>query len=346
MSYPLNDGQMLVDLISRYRLNIKGKYLIDGRGERIRTFDPLVPNQMRYQAALRPDLLVLYGLQRYLRLQVLMSNEKTQMRVNPVRYSAYMTVQYPPLSWLAPGQKFPELEQAWGENSPAPGLLAAGGVLNNETLKRAYSKGVFPWFSDGQPILWWSPDPRMVLNVSEFHMHSSFKKTLRQFLKTESCEIRIDACTVEVIKACSASSRKGQAGTWIVNEMIEAYSCMHRDGLVHSFETWVNNELVGGLYCVALGRSVFGESMFTRSSNASKIALAALVAFCRHNGIEHIDCQQNTHHLATFGAMEISREKFTKYVSDGLEQVEPVWQFDPSYWATLHLLKNDKRNSI
>lgn len=243
-----------------------------------------------------------------------------------------MPLKYPPIPWLVPRQDFPDLDQAWGDDSPAPGLLAAGGALDIETLTNAYSHGIFPWFSDGQPILWWSPNPRMMLDVSEFRLHASLKKRLSKFLKTEGCEIRIDSATKEVIAACAKSNRKGQAGTWIVPQMIDAYESMHQAGYVHSVETWVDCELVGGLYCVAIGASVFGESMFNRSTDASKIALSALVAFCRHNGIRYVDCQQNTRHLASLGAKEIKRELFIKLVTLGISQVAPAWRFNPSMW--------------
>ncbi|MDP2164520.1 MAG: leucyl/phenylalanyl-tRNA--protein transferase [Hydrogenophaga sp.] len=246
-----------------------------------------------------------------------------------------MPFQPPPLPWLAPGQDFPPASQAWGENSPAPGLLTAGGGLDADTLCRAYRKGIFPWFSEGQPILWWSPNPRMVLDVTEFRLHPSFKKTLQKFCKTAGCEIRIDSAFEQVIQACSTSPRAGQAGTWIVPDMIAAYGDLHRAGLAHSVETWVNGQLVGGLYCVALGKSVFGESMFSRTSDASKIALAALVCFCCHHAIRQIDCQQNTRHLTALGAREISRDLFVQQMAAGLIQAAPAWQFDPLYWQEL-----------
>ena len=244
-----------------------------------------------------------------------------------------MSLKYPPIPWLAPGQDFPDLSMAWGDDSPAPGLLAAGGALDINTLSKAYSNGIFPWFSDGQPILWWSPNPRMMLDVSQFRLHASLRKKLGKFLKTQGCEVRIDSATKEVISSCAKSNRKGQAGTWIVSEMIEAYEAMHHAGLVHSVETWVNEELVGGLYCVAIGKAVFGESMFNRSTDASKIALSALVAFCRHNGIQYVDCQQNTRHLASMGATEITRELFIRNVTSGISQVAPSWRFNPSLWS-------------
>lgn len=257
------------------------------------------------------------------------------LRDHPIVYSLPMPSQPPPLRWLDPGQDFPPTSEAWGENSPAPGLLAAGGVLDIDTLIRAYSHGIFPWFSEGQPTLWWSPDPRMVLDVSEFRLHSSFKKTLEKFRRTANCEIRMDSAFAQVIQACSTSHREGQAGTWIVPDMIAAYGELHRAGYAHSVETWVNGELVGGLYCVALGKAVFGESMFSRSTDASKIALAALVGFCRHHGVRQIDCQQNTRHLASLGAREIPRDLFVQRVAVGITQRNPVWHFDPLYWREL-----------
>jgi leucyl/phenylalanyl-tRNA--protein transferase len=145
----------------------------------------------------------------------------------------------------------------------------------------------------------------------------------------------MDSAFEEVIHACSAGPRKGQAGTWIVSDMIAAYGDLHRAGLAHSVETWVNGKLAGGLYCVALGKSVFGESMFSHSADASKIALAALVGFCRHHAIRQVDCQQNTRHLASLGACEIPRDLFVQQVASGLAQAAPVWRFDPVYWQEL-----------
>jgi len=250
-----------------------------------------------------------------------------------------MPQQSPALPWLAPGEDFPLAGRAWNAGSPAPGLLAAGGRLDVDTLRRAYSQGIFPWYSAGQPILWWNPDPRMVLDVFNFRIHPSFKKTLQKFRKTVNAEIRIDSDFEQVIQACSASPREGQAGTWIGADIISAYADLHRAGLAHSVETWVSGVLVGGLYCVALGRSVFGESMFSRAANASKIALAGLVGFCRQHGIVQIDCQQNTPHLASLGATEISRTVFLQQVAFGLTQLAPVWRFEPQCWDQLLPLK-------
>ena len=241
----------------------------------------------------------------------------------------------PPLTWLEPGQDFPPLTLAWGEDSPAPGLLAAGGALDVTTLCQAYSQGIFPWFSPGQPILWWAPHPRMVLDVARFRVHRSFKKNLFQFQRSPDCEIRFDSAFEQVIRACAQGQRPGQRGTWIVPDMVDAYVALHQAGFAHSVETWVKGELVGGLYCVALGKAVFGESMFSRQANASKIALAALVSWCRHNDVPSIDCQQNTEHLARLGAREMPRQNFLEQVRYNLHLSTPSWLFDPLYWQSL-----------
>lgn len=240
-----------------------------------------------------------------------------------------------PLIWLAPREPFPPINQAWNAGSPAPGLLAGGGSLDVPTLLKAYVQGIFPWFSAGQPILWWSPDPRMVLDVGRFRLHRSLRKTLEHFRADPRCEIRFDTAFGEVIRACSASPRLGQSGTWILPEMIRAYEDLHAAGFAHSVETWVDGQLVAGLYGVAIGRAVFGESMFTRVNDGSKLALAALVAFCRHHGLRRIDCQQNTRHLASLGAAEMARAEFVAHVAQQSRQAGPAWRFDPVYWSEL-----------
>ena len=243
------------------------------------------------------------------------------------------------LPQLRPGQAFPPVEQAWGPDSPACGLLASGGRLDVATLVRAYSSGIFPWFSEGQPILWWSTDPRMVLDVSQFKLRRSLKQALQRFRRESRCEIRIDTAFEQVINACAQSLRGSSMadapGTWIVPDMINAYRALHRAGHAHSVETWVNGELVGGLYCVALGRAVFGESMFSKQTDASKIALAALVSFCRRQGIQMIDCQQNTGHLASLGALEMARSAFLAHVKINAAEAAPEWRFDDLYWQEL-----------
>jgi leucyl/phenylalanyl-tRNA--protein transferase len=239
------------------------------------------------------------------------------------------------LPWLEPGDALPDPATAWGVADPVPGLLAAGGALDVDTLMQAYSHCVFPWFSEDQPILWWSPDPRMVLKVNDFRLHRSLRKTLIRFAETPGCEVRIDHGFAAVIDACSRAPRVGQSGTWIVPDMVRAYTDLHRAGFAHSVETWIDGELAGGLYCVALGRAVFGESMFTRRPDASKIALAALVSLCRRFGVQMIDCQQNTAHLASLGAREMARKRFVAHVAAALQEQAPQWRFEPVYWSEL-----------
>lgn len=241
------------------------------------------------------------------------------------------------LPWLAPGEPLPAAAQAWGALDPVPGLLAAGGALDVPSLLAAYRGGIFPWFSEGQPILWWSPDPRMVLQTARFRLHRSLLRTLRSFASTPGCEIRFDSAFRTVIEACSEVPRAGQSGTWILPKMIEAYVHLHEAGHAHSVETWIDGELAGGLYCVNIGHAVFGESMFALRPDASKIALAALVAFCRHHGIQQIDCQQNTAHLASLGAAEMPRSLFLSKVAAALPLPAPQWEFEPVYWDSLPL---------
>ena len=232
----------------------------------------------------------------------------------------------------------PDPRFALPRGSEAPGLLAAGGRLSIERLTEAYSKGVFPWFSEGQPVLWWSPDPRMVLLPAEFKLSRSLKKTVRRFIATPGSALRIDAATRRVIAACASVPRDGQGGTWIVAEMIEAYGRWHDEGRVHSFETWIDGELAGGLYGVGIGRMFFGESMFALRTDASKIALAALVAFCRAHGIETIDCQQRTGHLASLGGREIARREFQRRLGMALARSDVVdWSYDLRLWEHLGL---------
>jgi leucyl/phenylalanyl-tRNA--protein transferase len=239
------------------------------------------------------------------------------------------------LPWLDPGDPFPDATRAWDARQPAPGLLAAGGALDVDSLHRAYSSGIFPWFSEGQPILWWSTDPRMVLMPDEFRLHRSLRKTIARLRETPGFEIRFDSAFEDVIRACAQSPRPGQSGTWIVPQMVNAYGAFHRAGFAHSIETWIDGRLAGGLYCVAIGRAVFGESMFTRAPDASKVALAALVAFCLRHGVGMIDCQQNTQHLASLGAREIPRSAFVAQVAQSVKKPAPPWRFDPLYWDAL-----------
>ena len=246
-----------------------------------------------------------------------------------------MREQQTSIPWLDEDTPLPSPETAQSGESALRGLVAAGGGLSVSRLVEAYSNGMFPWFSAGQPILWWSTDPRMVLQVRDFKLHRSLKKTLQKFMANPAAELRFDHDFSQVIQHCAAASREGQSGTWIVPDMIEAYTALHHAGHAHSIETWLDGELIGGLYCVSIGRAVFGESMFALRTDASKIALAGLVAWAKARHIEWIDCQQNTRHLASLGAREMNRSDFLKNVHRDRTAPAPDWEFDPTDWAQL-----------
>ncbi len=186
------------------------------------------------------------------------------------------------------------------------GLLAVGGDLSPTRLVAAYSRGIFPWYSPGSPILWWSPDPRMVLFPEEMHVSRSLGRTLR----SGRYQVRADTAFDRVVRRCAEKERPDQDGTWIVPEMAEAYGRLHRDGLAHSVEAWEGAELAGGLYGVSLGGAFFGESMFADRPDASKAAFATLVAWLRGSGFDLVDCQVETEHLRRFGARGIPRREF------------------------------------
>jgi leucyl/phenylalanyl-tRNA---protein transferase len=222
---------------------------------------------------------------------------------------------------------FPDISFETEHESVASGLVAVGGDLQPERLLAAYRRGIFPWFNDGDPLLWWSPTPRMVLKTADFKLHPSLRKTLRRFVRTPGCEVRLNTATPQVLEACAQSPRAGQNGTWIVQDMQTAYAELARLGFVHSVETWVNGALVGGLYGLRLGRMFFGESMFARANDASKIALCALVALCRQSDIPWIDCQQNTRHLASLGAAEVSGAEFRDHLARTVDEAaSPSWE--------------------
>ena len=215
------------------------------------------------------------------------------------------------IPWLRGDTPFPPVSKAL--QSPN-GLLCAGGDLSPERIVEAYSRGIFPWFSEGDPILWWSPDPRMVLFPAELKVSRSLRKALAR----GDYETRFDTAFREVMQAC-AQPRNGQGGTWIVPEMVDAYTQLHERGLAHSVESWLDGELVGGLYGVALGKVFFGESMFARAPDASKVALVKLVQRLAADGYRVIDCQQATAHLASLGAREIPRKEFAQLVEDSIQ---------------------------
>jgi leucyl/phenylalanyl-tRNA--protein transferase len=196
----------------------------------------------------------------------------------------------------------------------------------------AYGQGIFPWFNPDQPVLWWSPDPRMVLKIQDFKLHRSLRKTLTRYAAHPQFELCFDRSFNQVIEACAQSPREGQKGTWIVPAMVDAYKALHQAGHAHSVETWLEGKLVAGLYFVCIGRAVFGESMFSTISDGSKMALAALVQVCQRHGVEAIDCQQNTAHLASMGAQEMTRAAFLQLTHKGKQAPGLLWQNEAIDW--------------
>ena len=244
----------------------------------------------------------------------------------------------PDLIWIQADEPLPSTHLAWDAQSPAPGLLAASHDLSATRLLEAYSQGIFPWFSEGQPVLWWSPDPRMVLQAQDFRFHRSLRQTMKRWLHNPGFSLTFDQDFSQVVRRCSAVPRPGQSGTWIVPAMVTAYEDLHRAGHAHSAEVWLNGELVAGLYFVALGHAVFGESMFTTVTDGSKMALASLVSVCLKHGITAIDCQQNTRHLASLGAQEIPRSAFLKGVQQARHMQPVPWAEQTLYWDALSAL--------
>lgn len=229
------------------------------------------------------------------------------------------------LIWLDPDTPLPAPDHAMPE-----GLLAAGSDLSVPRLMEAYSKGIFPWFNEGDPVLWWSPDPRMVLACADFKASRSLDKKLRQMARLEAgpqarVVVTIDLAFEHVIRACAAP-RAQQSGTWISDRIIAAYLQWHKMGQVHSVETWVDGRLAGGLYGVGLGGFFFGESMFAWSSDTSKIALAYLVRFLTRHGVTHLDCQQDTAHLGSLGAATMSRTAFLALLCAATQRPAPPWR--------------------
>ncbi len=220
------------------------------------------------------------------------------------------------IPWLEGNAPFPPVESALKEPN---GLLAAGGDLGAERLLAAYRNGIFPWFSAGQPVLWWSPDPRMVLFPSEIKISRSLGKVLRN----ARYEVRFDTAFEQVMIAC-AEPRCGQDGSWITDPMITAYTRLHALGYAHSVETWMDGELAGGLYGMAIGGMFYGESMFTRRRDASKIALVHLAHQLEERGFGMIDCQMHTGHLASMGAREIPRPEFSQRLTELINYALPT----------------------
>lgn len=229
------------------------------------------------------------------------------------------------IPWLGAHDPFPSPEGALAEPN---GLLAAGGSLAPARLVEAYRRGIFPWSSEGQPLLWWSPDPRMVLLPAELRVRRSLRQSARRLSADPRCELRVDGDFAAVMRAC-AQPRAGVAGTWIGPSILQAYAELHAQGLAHSFELWRDGELVAGLYLVALGAAAFGESMFTRVDDGSKLLLMALCGFALSRGLRFIDCQQQTGHLASLGARPWPRDRFLRELAQARE-LDGVrsWQYD------------------
>lgn len=226
------------------------------------------------------------------------------------------------LKWLSAGDAFPPAGKALREPN---GLLCAGGDLSPQRLLEAYAHGIFPWYSGDEPVLWWSPDPRMVLYCAELKVSRSLAKSVRN----KGYELRIDSAFREVLAACSGP-RQDDGGTWLGEDMRKAYFALHRAGHAHSFETWRAGELTGGLYGVALGRMFYGESMFARATDASKVALVGLVGELRRRGFPLIDCQMRTPHLASLGARAIPRRAFLRELAGLVDYGEA-----PGKWTRL-----------
>ena len=239
------------------------------------------------------------------------------------------------IAWLGPHDPFPNPLTEADPDPSVPGLIAVSENIYSGQLARAYQQGIFPWYSDNQPILWWSPDPRMVLKPNEFKCSESLRKIIRSFCQNAQSQIVVDDDFGAVIRSCATSTRKNQDGTWITHEIIDAYTALYEQGNAHSIAVTEDGQLIGGLYCVAFGGMVFGESMFSRKTNASKIALAALSAWCLQNGVSMIDCQQETAHLLSLGAAPMPRKAFLEQLQISINQtkIEKSWTFNK---AVLH----------
>lgn len=235
------------------------------------------------------------------------------------------------LPWLDRNSvTFPPLNTALGEPN---GLLAAGGDLSSARLIAAYRHGCFPWYADGQPLLWWSPDPRTVLLPEKLHVSRSLRKVLRQ----DQFTVTFDRNFAEVIHNCAAP-RHDDDGTWITSAMQAAYIELHQQGYAHCVEVWQNDTLVGGLYGIAMGQLFFGESMFSRVSNASKVGFVALVNALKQADFVLIDCQMPTQHLISLGAQNIPRQAFANYLEQYLNMPNQMqWSGPPIVTSTIHL---------
>ena len=233
----------------------------------------------------------------------------------------------------------------WLDSSPASfppthlastdpeGLLAIGGELTPEWLMQAYSNGIFPWFNPDEPILWWSPNPRSVLPINALKIRRSLKKRIRQYARDHQLKVTFDTHFRQVMQSCAQMPREGQSGTWITDEMLRAYSKMHQMGYAHSVEVWLDDKLCGGLYGIQIGKMFFGESMFSKQADTSKIALVALSHQLQAWGFEIIDCQVETPHLNSLGAIQIHRTDFEDRIHRLSQQSFPAqkWQANQTW---------------
>jgi len=234
-----------------------------------------------------------------------------------------------------PPESFPEAADAGTALGYPEGLIAVGGDLSPPRLIEAYSRGIFPWFNDDQPILWWSPNPRAVIYPERFHM----SRSLARLIRSGTWQYSLNQAFDEVIHECAEN--RGEHGTWITDDMQEAYTTMHRMGYAHSVESWRDGELAGGIYGVRLGNAFFGESMFSRTTGGSKVAISGLIKLCLNNGIELLDCQLPSEHLRSLGMVEITRSDFLEYLKTGVQNHQAItdWGFPPRDAAELTSLR-------
>ena len=233
------------------------------------------------------------------------------------------------IPWLGPNDPFPDPRSQPDPDPEVPGLLAVSERIYSGQLERAYRSGIFPWYSDHQPVLWWSPDPRMTLNPANLKISQSLRKTIRACLDDPSLTLRVDHDFSGVMRACATTERQGQDGTWITHEIMDAYTALHEQGHAHCITLEQNQQAIGGLYCVSFGGMVFGESMFSKVRDSSKLALAALCAWCYDHRVTLIDCQQETAHLRSLGAVPIGRSEFLQHVACAIHApIQGKWVMD------------------
>lgn len=252
---------------------------------------------------------------------------KTRQTKRPTKHSAHQ-----PIPWVTALDRLPPAASALQQPPELAGLVCAGQDLSAERLQEAYSQGIFPWYSDGQPVLWWSTQPRMVLQIADFKVSHSLRKLIKTaLLRDQSYQLRYNDDFAGVMQACAQQRRRGQDGTWIQPELVRAYTELHRQGHAHCISLHTaNGERVAGLYCVVLGQAVFGESMYTTVRDGSKLCLAGLVAWCQQAGVQLIDCQQETAHMASLGAAPIDRAAFVAHIAHAQWQPKAGFKMDSS----------------